>query len=221
MDRASTTLMVDPLTDDDACLSQIALLQELNINLIRIYYLDAKADHSGCMTLLQDAGIYIYPELTSSHVSIDDNNPIWDRTTFTQFTGVVDNLAKFSNVLGFGVGIFSASDSTNFSLPFFKAAIRDMKAHIKEKQYRNIPVGLTSYAPFGEDDNVAGQLDFLTCDETPADFLGIFAMDLNCTSEDDIKSYAKIYRHATIPVFMDSYGCLPDTGACHRTYICH
>lgn len=42
----------------DACDRDIQYLKELNVNAVRVYSVDAKADHSHCMRTLSDAGIY-------------------------------------------------------------------------------------------------------------------------------------------------------------------
>lgn len=51
-------------------------MKELGVNTIRVYHVDAKSKHDGCMAALADAGIYLlvdmdtfdtYIEMVSSH----------------------------------------------------------------------------------------------------------------------------------------------------------
>lgn len=48
----------DPLIDTEQCARDAALMKTLGANAIRVYHVDAKADHSGCMSEFAKAGIY-------------------------------------------------------------------------------------------------------------------------------------------------------------------
>jgi len=40
-------------------------MKELGANAIRVYHVDALADHSGCMQAFADVGIYLFVDLDS------------------------------------------------------------------------------------------------------------------------------------------------------------
>ena len=53
----------DPLIDKDQCTRDAKLMKELGVNTIRVYHVDPKADHDGCMAVFDDAGIYVTVDL--------------------------------------------------------------------------------------------------------------------------------------------------------------
>jgi hypothetical protein len=55
----------DPLVDSKQCQLDAALMKQLGANSIRVYHVDAEADHSGCMKAFADAGIYLWVDLDS------------------------------------------------------------------------------------------------------------------------------------------------------------
>lgn len=55
----------DPLVDADQCRRDATLMKQLGANSIRVYHVDASADHTGCMTAFADAGIYLWVDLDS------------------------------------------------------------------------------------------------------------------------------------------------------------
>lgn len=46
------------MIDAEQCKRDASLMKKLGANTIRVYHVDAKADHDGCMSALADAGIY-------------------------------------------------------------------------------------------------------------------------------------------------------------------
>lgn len=53
----------DPLVDTAQCKRDASLMSELGANTIRVYHVDATADHDGCMKAFNDAGIYVLADL--------------------------------------------------------------------------------------------------------------------------------------------------------------
>lgn len=53
----------DPLIDSDQCARDIKLMKELGVNCIRVYHVDPKANHDGCMNAFDEAGIYVTVDL--------------------------------------------------------------------------------------------------------------------------------------------------------------
>jgi len=85
----------------------------------------------------------------------------------------IDVFADYDNVLGF----FAANEVINKkeeteSAAYVKAVIRDMKRYIKERGYRQIPVG---YSAADVAENRLQQADYFNCgpDDVRADFFGV------------------------------------------------
>lgn len=64
----------DPLVDKTQCALDASLMQELGANSIRVYHVDASSDHSDCMTVFADAGIYLLVDLDTFDTYI---LPVW------------------------------------------------------------------------------------------------------------------------------------------------
>lgn len=92
------------MADGNACKRDIPFLQQIYTNIIRVYAIDPTKDHDDCMAQLASAGIYVIADLGEPGTSIESNNPEWDVTLYQRYTGVVDSLAKYKNVLGFFAG---------------------------------------------------------------------------------------------------------------------
>ena len=80
----------DPLADVDGCKRDIPILEELRTNTIRVYAIDPKADHTECMSMLQDAGIYVVAYLSQPDASIIRNSPSWDDELYARYAEVID-----------------------------------------------------------------------------------------------------------------------------------
>ena len=55
----------DPLANTEQCQRDAQLMQKLGANSIRIYHVNATADHSGCMNAFAAVGIYAWIDLDS------------------------------------------------------------------------------------------------------------------------------------------------------------
>jgi len=49
---------IDPLSLGDACKRDIPFLQELGVNVIRVYSVNSTLNHDDCMNAFSQAGIY-------------------------------------------------------------------------------------------------------------------------------------------------------------------
>ncbi|KMU88054.1 pH-responsive protein 2 [Coccidioides immitis H538.4] len=115
----------DPLANVDNCKRDIPLLQELRTNTIRVYAIDPKKDHSECMKMLDDAGIYVVADLGEPKTSINRDDPKWDDELYERYTTVIDELAQYSNVLGFFAGNEVTNNKSNTEASaFVKAAMK-------------------------------------------------------------------------------------------------
>jgi hypothetical protein len=115
-------------------------MKALGANSIRVYHVDPKAQHDGCMKTFADAGIYIWLDLDTFTSYIQGpgmDKPQWNTTQYKQYQEVMDAFHDYDNLAGFFVGneVLTSPD-TDVAAPYVKAAAADMKA------YRN---GMCSY----------------------------------------------------------------------------
>ncbi|GMM44314.1 1,3-beta-glucanosyltransferase [Pichia kluyveri] len=206
----SDAAYIDPLADEDSCKRDIPYLTQLNTNVLRIYALNASADHDACMSALQDAGIYVIADLSSPKESIITDDPEWTVELYERYTDVIDMMQQYDNVLGFFAGNEVITNSSNTdSAPFVKAAIRDMKSYISEKGYRDIPVG---YSANDDADTRVPSADYFSCgdNDIKADFYGINMYEWCGQSTFKKSGYedrTAEFANLTVPVFFSEYGC--------------
>lgn len=201
---------VDPLADETSCLRDIPHFIDLNVNVIRVYSIDPKANHAVCMSALANAGIYVLVDLSEPFTSINRQNPSWDTDLFDRYKAVVDSLAKYNNVLGFFAGNEVTNDKTNTEASaFVKAAIRDTKAYIQDKNYRKIPVGYAS----NDDEDIRQEISqyFICGDESmAADFFGVNIYEWCGYSSFHTSGYKDRtveFQDFKAPVFFSEFGC--------------
>lgn len=201
---------MDPLADATACKRDIPYLKELGTNTIRVYSIDPKKNHDECMKLLQEAGIYVVSDLSEPKTSINRDSPAWNEELYTRYTSVIDELAQYTNVLGFFAGNEVTNNKTNTNAsPFVKAAVRDVKAYIKQKGYRQIPVGYAT----NDDSNIRVPIaEYFNCDseDSAIDFWGYniyswcgdssFQKSGYLDRTQELSTYSK-------PAFFAEYGC--------------
>lgn len=201
----------DPLIDTEQCTRDVDLMKTLGTNAIRVYHVDAKADHTGCMKVLANAGIYTLIDLDTFDTYILPNDPYWTKRQHDAYTAVMDAFIQFDNVLGFFVGneIIAINNQSN-AAPYIKAAARDMKAHRDAKGYRPVPIGYSA-ADIAE---LRPMLqDYLTCGGNASENVDFFA--LNSYSWCDPSSYRnsgydnlqKQAKDFPVPIFFSETGC--------------
>jgi hypothetical protein len=162
------------------------------------------------MQLLQSAGIYVISDLSQPGESINRDNPTWDESLYNRYTAVIDELQKYNNVLGFFAGNEVSNNVSNTDAsPFVKAAVRDMKAYIKQKNYRPIGVG---YATNDDADIRQGLADYFNCGKTEEsiDFWGYNIYSWCGNSSYTLSGYdvrTKEFESYSVPVFFAEYGC--------------
>lgn len=209
-DSKGDNKFVDPLADEDTCKRDVPYLAELHTNVIRVYALDPSADHDPCMKLLQDAGIYVIADLSSPEDSIITTDPEWSVDLYERYTDVIDKMQGYDNILGFFAGNEVITNDTNTNTaPFIKAAVRDMKSYIKDKGYRNIPVG---YSANDDADTRVQSADYFACgdNDVKADFYGINMYEWCGNSnfkESGYQDRTAEFANLTVPVFFSEYGC--------------
>ncbi|KAJ5622755.1 hypothetical protein N7490_011360 [Penicillium lividum] len=203
----------DPLADATACARDVPIMQELRTNVIRTYYINATADHSECMKLLQDAGIYVVSDLSSTTEAIDRSDPAWNVALYDRYTAVIDELAQYNNTIGFFAGNEIANSiATTQGMAFAKAAVRDMKKYIKEMDYRSMGVG---YATADVESIRVDLANYLDCesDDERVDFYGynIYSWCGDSSyAASGYKARTAEFANYTVPVFFAEYGCNTD-----------
>lgn len=205
------TLFVDPLSDGDACSRDVPYFQELSVNAIRVYAVNASLDHSACMQAFQDAGIYVLSDLAQPYEAISSSDPTWTVDLFSRYTEVVDSLAPYDNMLGFIAGNEVIQNDTNTNAAaFVKAAVRDVKSYIKSSGYRQIPVGYSTNDEEVTRDPMAYYFD---CgdDDDHVDFYGINIYEW-CGDSDFVTSgyqeRTEEFSNMTVPMIFSEFGCI-------------
>lgn len=209
---------MDPLADPAACARDIPYLQDLQTNVIRTYGIDPSRSHSQCMTEFANAGIYVIADLVAPGYTIGSVNPVWNNVLYNRYTSVIDIMHNYTNLLGFVLGDDVVNGvGTNDSGPYVKAAVRDMKAYIRQKDYRSIPVGYVNSVLQGpavaEVSTAAKDIwQYLNCGDKGdnIDFWGANIVDWCKGSSFTISGYSNATSELSaysVPVFLATYGC--------------
>lgn len=202
----------DPLIDEKICGRDIPLLQQLQTNTIRVYAVDPTQDHSKCMGMLQDAGIYVIADLGEPKTSINRDDPEWNLELYARYTSVVDAFQQYSNLLGFFAGneVSNAPNNTEASA-FVKAAVRDIKKYISDKKYRPIGVGYAT----NDDETRTNLADYFNCG-APEDSIDFWGYNIYswCGDSNFKKSLyqdrTEEFSNYSVPAFFAEYGCNKD-----------
>ncbi|KAI9513151.1 glycoside hydrolase family 72 protein [Russula earlei] len=157
------TTFIDPLANATACQRDLPFLQQLGVNTIRVYSVDATLNHDSCMQALSGAGIYVILDLTLPvNGSIDRTAPTWTTNLLDSYIATINVFLKYDNVLAYNIGneIVVSPNGTNAG-PFIKAAARDIKAYLKSKS----STALVGYAAIDGDDTwIVPLASYLACD---------------------------------------------------------
>ncbi|KAH7394997.1 Glucanosyltransferase-domain-containing protein [Phaeosphaeria sp. MPI-PUGE-AT-0046c] len=212
---SSSAEYTDPLADGDACRRDVPLLRQIYTNVIRVYAIDPTKNHDDCMAQLASAGIYVLADLGQPKVSIESNNPEWDVTLYRRYTGVVDSLSKYKNVIGFFAGNENVSSNNQTgAAAFVKAAVRDVKGYIANQNYRKtLGVGYAT-ADVPSRNQLA---HYFACqpgdqgNKTAIDFWGYNVYSWCGNSNYASSSYGErvqFFSDYPVPVFFAEYGCI-------------
>lgn len=220
---STTTTYVDPLSDKTLCERDVPLLAALGTNTIRTYAIDPTLDHSACMSLLSDAGIYVISDLSEPSLSINRDDPTWTVDLLDRYTAVVDELAQYDNVIGFFAGNEVSNSANNTAASaYVKAAVRDTKNHIAAKQAAGGRWMGVGYAA-NDDATIRHNLaDYFNCgnQSEAIDFFGYNIYSWcgeSSFTQSGYNTQVDFFSNYSIPVFFAEYGCNSD-GAEGRTW---
>ncbi|KAG5518070.1 hypothetical protein PMAC_003256 [Pneumocystis sp. 'macacae'] len=201
---------IDPLANPRTCARDLKFFKELGINTIRVYTIDPNLDHSHCMNLLAKNGIYVLLDLSEPRTSIISINPSWDVSLFSRYSQVIDSMHHYPNLIGFFAGNEVILDTTNtHAAAFVKAAIRDIKAYIRHKNYRKVLVG---YAANDHQYTRIPSANYFACehDSVAADFFGINIYEWCEPTTFETSGYkdrVQDFSNYNIPLILSEFGC--------------
>lgn len=167
------------------------------------------------MAQLASADIYVIADLGEPSTSIESNDPMWDVSLYQRYTGVVDSLSKYKNVIGFFAGNENvSSDNQTAAAAFVKAAVRDTKTYIQNQNYRKtLGVGYAT-ADVPSRNELA---HYFACqpgnegNRTSIDFWGYNVYSWCGRSSYGASSYGQrvdFFSDYPVPVFFAEYGCV-------------
>ena len=185
-------------------------MKQLQTNTIRVYAVDPTKDHSQCMQLLQDNGIYVISDLSEPGISINRASPAWTNELYERYTSVIDSFANYTNVIGFFAGNEVPNNSSNTdSSAFVKAAVRDMKAYIKASNYRAMGVG---YATNDNADIREDLANYFNCGD-PAEAIDFWGYNIyswcgnSSYTDSGYNLRTQEFQSYSVPAFFAEYGC--------------
>lgn len=211
----------DVLSDEDACLRDAFVLQQLGANTIRIYTVNPAVNHDKCMSIFDAAGIYVIVDVNSplgnQSLNRDDPSSSYNYWYIERVFKVIDAFKNYPNLIGFFSGneVINNEESSGVDPPYLRAVQRDMKQYIAKNANRTIPVG---YSAADVVSLRKATWEYFNCNEdgdendiSKADFFGLNSYEwCSGTSDWSSSGYSDVnstFSDATIPVFFSEYGC--------------
>lgn len=191
-------------------------MQQLGVNTIRVYNLDANLDHNECASIFDAAGIYMLIDVNNglygNYLDRADPSSTYNLEYMQHVFGVVEAFAPFPNTLGFFGGNEIINQNSSADAPaYIRAVIRDMREYIHYNT-RNVPVG---YSAADVSTLLQDTWEYLSCSlsndtYSKLDFFGLndyeWCGDSSFT-QSGYNKLANMFGSASIPVFFSEYGC--------------
>jgi len=178
-----SSAMADPLADTTVCQRDIAQFKKLGVNTIRVYITDNSANHDECMNALADAGIYVIIDANNPLYSINrlDPGPSYNAVYLQSVFATIDEFVKYDNTMAFFSGneVINDDVKSTKAARYVKATTRDMRAYIKSRGYRAVPVG---YSAADVAQNRMQLAHYMNCgtDDERSDFFAFVSAQMGC-----------------------------------------
>ncbi|KII95663.1 carbohydrate-binding module family 43 protein [Plicaturopsis crispa FD-325 SS-3] len=206
---SGTISALDPLGNAAGCARDVPFFQQLGVNFIRVYQVNASLDHSSCMAALDAAGIYVVLDLATPSAAINTDSPSWDVSLMTSFISTIEAFGSYSNVFGFNIGnevINTVTDDG--AAPFIKAAVRDIKTYLSAHGYTQ----LVGYTATDSPNSRAILPYYLACEDTASsiDYWGLNIYEWCGNSTFQTSGYqarTQELQNFGVPAFFSEFGC--------------
>ncbi|ODQ61829.1 glycoside hydrolase family 72 protein [Wickerhamomyces anomalus NRRL Y-366-8] len=212
---------VDALSNPDACYRDAYAFQQMNINTLRIYSLNPDTNHDECMTIFNNAGIYLILDVNSGEyggsLNRADPSGSYNANYLNRVFKFIEAFKNYPNVLGFFSGNEVINDQSNYAeiTPnYIRAVQRDMKQYIAKHANRTIPVGYSAA------DSVTlrrATFEYLQCfidgeenDVSRSDFFGLNSYEWCSPSTWESSGYGELnstMSNTTLPLLFSEFGC--------------
>lgn len=206
---------IDPLANGPACQRDLPYLQQLGVNTLRVYSVNASLNHDTCMQAFSGANIYVILDLSlPSNGSIDRNAPAWTTNLQDSYIRTIDAFSKYDNVLVYNIGneVVASANETS-AAPFVKAAARDTKAYLNSKSLST----LVGYAAIDGDATwIVPLASYLSCDPSGSnsgnDVIDIFGLNNyefcgNSTFQTSYAAKTEDFAGYNVVTYFSEYGC--------------
>lgn len=190
--------------------------KKLGINAVRIYTVDNTANHDACMQALADAGIYLVLDVNTPDYSINraDPGPSYNDVYLQNVFATIDAFHGYDNTLAFFSGNEVINDpESSAAAPYVKAVTRDIRSYIRNRGYREIPVG---YSAADVSENRLEMAEYMNCgtDDERSDFFAFNDYSWCDPSSFQISQWDQKVKNFTgygLPIFLSEYGCNKNT----------
>ncbi|CCM06656.1 uncharacterized protein FIBRA_08940 [Fibroporia radiculosa] len=231
VEESGSVSQLDPLANGDGCTRDLPYFKELDINIIRVYQVNASLDHSTCMSALNSAGIYVLLDLATPYEAINSVNPSWNTELMTSYVETIEAFGSFENVFGFNIGnevvsllplpplvisglilLQISSLPNDQAAPYIKAAVRDIKTYLSAHNYSQ----LVGYTGTDSPNSRVTLPYYLACDEDESDifdYWGINVYEFCGNSSFTASGYqarTEELQDLGIPAFFSEDGCISD-----------
>ncbi|KAJ5925536.1 1-3-beta-glucanosyltransferase [Penicillium verhagenii] len=209
--------LTDPIADPEVCKRDIQKFKDLGLNTVRVYSVDNSMDHDECMKALADAGIYLVLDVNTPKYAINRASPhkSYNDVYLQYIFATVEMFAKYDNTLAFFSGneVINDTNTTALAAPYVKAVTRDIRAYLRARKLRQVPVG---YSAADIAENRLELAEYMNCgpDDVRSDFFAFNDYSW-CDPSSFVQSAwdqkVKNFTGYGIPLFLSEYGCKTNT----------
>ncbi|KAI9164144.1 1,3-beta-glucanosyltransferase gel2 [Paramyrothecium foliicola] len=216
----------DPLSIPEICKRDAPVIQSLGANVVRVYNLHSDLNHDECVTVFNNAGIYLMLDVNSplvnSHINKENPSSTYHRGYLENIFKTMDAFKGYDNVIGFFSGneIIDTKEHAEENTPYLRAVVRDMKRYLARHSDRFIAVGYAATDTRSESgagaDSVTDLWNYLRCssdeedDMARSDFfaVNIYSWCADATwQESGYPELVQDFNETSLPVFWSEHGC--------------